>query len=82
VVSVPGEVNTFYVAYVHEGNTSRKDTAGQRWAPYPIEKVRQLVGEGTMRALGGQGDSHPMMSFDTRWEAGGSPVVTTCLGEA
>lgn len=33
----------FFVATVHAGNTSRKDTRGHRWRRYPIESLQALM---------------------------------------
>jgi glycosyltransferase involved in cell wall biosynthesis len=37
--------NTFYVALTHRGNTSPRYTTGSRWHPYPVEKIRYLLGK-------------------------------------
>lgn len=34
---------TFYVGTVHAGNTSRKQTQGTPWHPFPTEEVRRLL---------------------------------------
>ena len=40
------EVNTFYVAQVHDRNTSPKVVDGPLWSPYPLEKVKVLMQNG------------------------------------
>jgi glycosyltransferase involved in cell wall biosynthesis len=35
----------FYIATIHRGNTSPKHTAGSAWHAYPVERVRDLVGD-------------------------------------
>lgn len=35
---------TFYVAFIHSGNTSPKCPTGQRWRPYPSREIRTLLG--------------------------------------
>lgn len=37
--------NRFYVGLIHPGNTSPKRTTGNRWHPYPSERIRNLIGE-------------------------------------
>jgi glycosyltransferase involved in cell wall biosynthesis len=34
---------TFFVGIIHAGNTSRKQTRGYRWRPYPVPAVRSLM---------------------------------------
>ena len=36
--------NSFYVARIHDGNTSTKRTTGSRWQPHPVEPLRKMVG--------------------------------------
>jgi hypothetical protein len=40
------EVNTFYVASVHPGNTSAKTVEGPLWRHYPVERVKTLLRNG------------------------------------
>jgi glycosyltransferase involved in cell wall biosynthesis len=37
--------NTFYVAIIHPGNTSRKVTSDRRYRPYPVENICRLMGD-------------------------------------
>jgi|GEM_PF-912485 len=36
--------NTFYVATIHDGNTSPKRTHGIRWQRHPVEPLRKMLG--------------------------------------
>ncbi len=36
---------TFYVGIVHKHNVSPKKTNGSYWRPYPVEEIRQLLGD-------------------------------------
>lgn len=37
--------STFYVALIHEGNTSPKQSNDRCWHAYPLEKIRHFMGE-------------------------------------
>jgi predicted O-methyltransferase YrrM len=42
---VPCDLNTFYVASIHDRNTSVKQTDGPFWEPYSLERIRCLMAE-------------------------------------
>ncbi len=66
------EDGDFYVALIHQGNTSRKRTAGRRWRPVSSSKVRALLGDDNAFYAGSGG----------RPPAGGKPAAASRATEA
>lgn len=50
--------NTFYVAMVHDANTSPKRTSGIRWRRHPVEPLRKMLGRHWDGYVGGQAVVH------------------------
>ena len=50
---VPLPDSRFYVATVHDANTSPKRTADPRWQPLPTSEIREILGEGWESFFGG-----------------------------
>jgi glycosyltransferase involved in cell wall biosynthesis len=48
--------NTFYVAVIHDGNTSPKRTTDSRWQPFPVDHIRRLLGQDLAFYTGGPPD--------------------------
>ena len=52
--------NSFYVAMIHDGNTSPKRTSGSRWQAHPVEPLRKMLGKDWARYAGEIGDGVEM----------------------
>ena len=72
---------TFFVGIIHAGNTSRKQTRGYRWRPYPVAGHSLADGRGFVRGLP---MSRPTALISAARGIGDilrvTPLVRVCLG--
>lgn len=71
--------NSFYVAMIHDGNTSPKRTSGSRWQPHPVAPLRKMLGrdwpvyagEREEREAKKTRKTHEEQRLVSGWKAGG-----------
>ncbi len=51
--------NSFYVAMIHDGNTSPKRTNGSRWQPHPVAPLYKMLGR-DLEVYAGEGEARGM----------------------
>ncbi len=75
--------NSFYVAMIHDGNTSPKRTHGIRWQRHPIEPLRKMLGnqwaayvEGDASAAVSMTNALPLTVNHSPFTVNHSPAIT------